>query len=179
MADFHQQFPLRPGMPRERLKSHLGLDAGVFDSILATLADEGVLVESGADLWLSQHRIVFSLKQQAQIDALLRDFEDQPYAPPAYKQSVERIGEELLTAMITTKLLVRVGEDVLLLPQVFQDMRQAVIDHINQHGSITLAELRDQFETSRKYAVAVLEYLDQTGVTMRRGDVRELAKSRS
>lgn len=179
MADFHQQFPLRPGMPRERLKSHLALDAGVFDSILSTLADEGVLVESGADLWLSQHKIIFSPKQQAQIDALLRDFETQPYAPPGYKQSVERIGEELLTAMITTKLLVRVGEDVLLLPQVFQDMRQAVIDHINQHGSITLAELRDQFETSRKYAVAVLEYLDQTGVTMRRGDVRELAKSRS
>ena len=179
MADFHQQFPLRPGMPRERLKSHLALDSGVFDSILSTLADEGVLVESGAGLWLSQHKIIFSPKQQAQIDALLRDFETQPYAPPGYKQSVERIGEELLTAMIATKLLVRVGEDVLLLPQVFQVMQQAVIDHINQHGSITLAALRDQFETSRKYAVAVLEYLDQTGVTVRRGDVRELAKSRS
>jgi selenocysteine-specific elongation factor len=55
-------------------------------------------------------------------------------------------------------------------------MRQAVISHIQNQGSITLAELRDQFDTSRKYAVAVLEYLDQTGVTVRRDDARVLTK---
>ncbi|MFU8826522.1 MAG: selenocysteine-specific translation elongation factor [Brevefilum sp.] len=178
MADYHRQFPLRPGMPRERLKSHLTLDPGVFDSILAGLAAEGILVESGADLWLNEHQVVFSPEQQAHIDDLLREFEAQPYAPPSYKQSVERMGEELLTAMIATKMLVRVAEDVLLLPGVVEDMRQAAISHIQQHGSITLAELRDQFDTSRKYAVAVLEYLDQTGVTVRRGDARELARKR-
>jgi selenocysteine-specific elongation factor len=176
LQDFHQRYPLRPGMPRERLKSQIGLEARDFDSIIAYLADEGILAESGADLWLSQHQVRFTPEQQAKIDVLLQDFESQHYAPPTYKQSSELIGEELLVSLIALNKLVRIGEDVLLRPQVVEEMRQAVVTHIQGHGSITLAELRDQFNTSRKYAVAVLEYLDQTGVTVRRGDARGLAR---
>jgi len=36
--------------------------------------------------------------------------------------------------------------------------------------------VRDLFNTSRKYAQALLEQLDQTGVTMRDGDFRKLRK---
>ena len=176
LSDFHQQFPLQPGMPRERLRSQIALDPKAFDSIIARMAQEGVLVEAGADLYLSQHTIRFSAEQQARIDALLREFDAQPYSPPSYKQSSEGVGEDLLAALIATGRLIRVSEDVLLQPHVFDEMRQAVISHIQQQGGITLGELRDQFDTSRKYAVAVLEHLDQSGVTVRRGDARVLAR---
>lgn len=176
LSDFHQQFPLQPGMPRERLRSQIALDPKVFDSIINRLAQDGALVEDGADLHLSQHTVSFSAEQQARIDALLREFEAQPYSPPSYKQCSEGVGEDLLAALIATGRLIRVSEDVLLQPHVFDEMRQAVISHIQQQGGITLGELRDQFDTSRKYAVAVLEYLDQSGVTVRRGDARVLAK---
>jgi selenocysteine-specific elongation factor len=55
-------------------------------------------------------------------------------------------------------------------------MESAVVSHIQENEGITLAELRDKFNTSRKYAVAVLEYLDQTGVTVRKGDIRKLRR---
>jgi selenocysteine-specific elongation factor len=176
LSDFHQQFPLQPGMPRERLRSQIALDPKAFDSIINRLAQDGALVEDGADLHLSQHTIRFSAEQQARIDALLREFDAQPYSPPSYKQSSEGVGEDLLAALIATGRLIRVSEDVLLQPHVFDEMRQAVISHIQQQGGITLGELRDQFDTSRKYAVAVLEHLDQSGVTVRRGDARVLAR---
>ncbi len=51
-----------------------------------------------------------------------------------------------------------------------------MIEIIQQNGSVTLAELRDRFQTSRKYAVAVLEDLDARGITIRKGDARELRK---
>ena len=41
-------------------------------------------------------------------------------------------------------------------------------------GQITLAEVRDMFNTSRKYAQALLEHLDATGLTRRDGDFRKL-----
>jgi selenocysteine-specific elongation factor len=176
LSDFHQQFPLQPGMPRERLRSQIALDPKAFDSIINRLAQDGALVEDGADLHLSQHTIRFSAEQQARIDALLREFDAQPYSPPSYKQSSEGVGEDLLAALIATGRLIRVSEDVLLQPHVFDEMRQALISHIQQQGGITLGELRDQFDTSRKYAVAVLEHLDQSGVTVRRGDARVLAR---
>ncbi|MBW6466158.1 MAG: selenocysteine-specific translation elongation factor [Brevefilum sp.] len=176
LSDYHQQFPLRLGMPRERLKSQIALDPKTFDALIAWMGGEGILVESGADLRLSEHQVKFSAAQQAQVDVLLREFEAQPYSPPSYKQSSEQVGEEVLRALITLGQLSKIGEDVLLLPQIFNEMRQTVINQIQHSGSITLAELRDRFDTSRKYAVAVLEFLDQAGVTVRRGDARVLAR---
>lgn len=178
LSDYHQQYPLRLGMPRERLKSQIALDAKTYDALISWIGEESILVESGADLCLSEHQVRFTPAQQAQVDVLLREFEAQPYSPPSYKQSSEQVGEEVLRALITLGKLSWIGEDVLFLPQIFEEIRQAVISQIQQSGSITLAELRDRFDTSRKYAVAVLEYLDQAGVTLRRGDARVLARQK-
>jgi len=176
LKTFHKQFPLRPGMPRERLKSQLGLVNEVFDALLRRMAEEHLLVESGAMVHLDSFEVTFTQDQRNQINSLLTEFKAQPYSPPSVKQCEEKIGAELLTALIETGQFVQLNEDVLFTTETFQDMRKAVITHIESQGSITLAELRDQFNTSRKYAVAVLEHLDQTGVTVRRGDVRELRR---
>jgi selenocysteine-specific elongation factor len=53
-------------------------------------------------------------------------------------------------------------------------MTQAVIHHLQREGSITLAQVRDMFSTSRKYAQALLEHLDDKRVTKRVGDERIL-----
>ena len=45
-----------------------------------------------------------------------------------------------------------------------------------QHEKITLAEVRDTLNTSRKYAQALLEHLDAIGTTIRDGDYRRLRK---
>ena len=174
LAAFHKQQPLKPGMSREQLKSQLGQPGNVFDALIHRLAKKGTVEPFNASLKLKGHEVVFTSQQQKRMDALLAQYAAQPYTPPSYKQSEEALGEDLLEAMIETGRLIQVGEEVLFTPGIFQEMRTAVITHIQEHGSITLAELRDKFETSRKYAVAVLEYLDQTGVTIRRGDVRQL-----
>ena len=45
-----------------------------------------------------------------------------------------------------------------------------------QKEKITLAEVRDLFTTSRKYAQALLEHIDSSGLTIRDGDFRKLRK---
>jgi selenocysteine-specific elongation factor len=45
---------------------------------------------------------------------------------------------------------------------------------IQQKGQITLAEVRDLFNTTRKYVQALLEHLDSIGITLRDGDARKL-----
>jgi selenocysteine-specific elongation factor len=176
LAAFHREFPLRPGMPREQLKSQVGLAGDVFDALAKRLAREGRLEEFGATLRASGFDVVFSGEQQKKIADLMQAFEAQPYSPPSVKQCEEAVGEELLVALVETGQLVQLGEDVLFKPEIYQEMRDAVISHIKANGGITLAELRDRFNTSRKYAVSVLEYLDQTGVTIRRGDSRLLRR---
>jgi selenocysteine-specific elongation factor len=53
-------------------------------------------------------------------------------------------------------------------------MVERVVGHIRERGKITVGEVRDMFRTSRKYALALLEYLDQQHITRRVGDERVL-----
>ena len=46
-------------------------------------------------------------------------------------------------------------------------VRQLVVERLERDGQITAAELRDELGTSRKYALALLEHLDASRVTLR------------
>ena len=58
----------------------------------------------------------------------------------------------------------------------YQEMADRVVAHLREHETITLAEVRDMFGTSRKFAQALLEHLDGEHVTRRTGDTRVLQK---
>jgi selenocysteine-specific elongation factor len=44
-----------------------------------------------------------------------------------------------------------------------------------ERGGLTLSEIRELLNTTRKYAVPTCEYLDRIGFTRREGDLRWLA----
>ena len=49
-----------------------------------------------------------------------------------------------------------------------------LVQHINENGKITLAEFRDMLGTSRKYAMAILDYTDRNKITLKKDDYRVL-----
>jgi selenocysteine-specific elongation factor len=54
----------------------------------------------------------------------------------------------------------------------YQLMVEQVKQIIAETGSISVAQMRDKFNTSRRYVLAFLEHLDSIGITVREGDVR-------
>ena len=72
------------------------------------------------------------------------------------------------------------GDIVMLTPQIcysresYKKACDAAKAHFAGHDTITLAEFRDAMSTSRKYALAVLEYFDKNGITRKDGDFRRL-----
>jgi selenocysteine-specific elongation factor len=69
---------------------------------------------------------------------------------------------------------VRLGRDMHLHADVLAEVRSRVEARITRDGSITIAGLRDELGTSRRYAQALLEALDAARVTLRVGDERVL-----
>lgn len=176
LADYHGAFPLRSGMPREELKSRLGLDTGLFNALVRAWADAGLLEESGPRVRLAGHRPRLSTEEQARVQDLLAAFRGQPYAPPTYKACLEQVGEELLGHLLEEGVLVQVSPEVVLTREAYETMVARVREELARRGEITVAEVRDLFQTSRKYALALMEHLDAIGVTVRHGDVRRLAE---
>ena len=174
LEDFHRQYAMRPGLPREELKSRLGLPPKVFDLVVERAAAENGLVASQDLVRRPDFAIKFSPEIQRKIDALIRQFDQAPYTPPSAQEAEQAIGAETIGALVTQDKLVRLNESVMLAPKAFGAMRDWVIATIQANGQITAGEVRDHFNTSRKYAIALLEYLDDKRVTKRMGDARVL-----
>ncbi|MCX7670453.1 MAG: SelB C-terminal domain-containing protein, partial [Anaerolineae bacterium] len=178
LADYHAQYPLRPGLGREELKSRLqGRDkwpARLFNELIARAVAAGVLEETGDFLRRPGFQIRFTPEQQGRVDALLAAFRRQPYTPPSWAESVALADAELVSALMHQGVLVRLNEDVLFLRETYDEIVRHIVDHIKAHGSMTVAQVRDAFNTSRKYALAIMEYLDEKKITRRVGDERVL-----
>jgi selenocysteine-specific elongation factor len=172
IAAYHAANPLRGGMPREELKSRLKLDAKIFNAVVAQAVDEGVLIEGPANVRAPNFAISFTPAQQKSIDALLARFKSQPWAAPSVKESEAAAGADVLGALIDQGRLVKLSEEVVLLPETYQTALARVADHLKTNKSITVAQVRDIFNTSRKYALALMEYFDSKGITKRVGDER-------
>jgi selenocysteine-specific elongation factor len=171
---YHKTYPLRRGISREELKSRLKLSPRVFNAAIRKLVTETILVDTEGTVSRVGHVIKFDDGQQAKVQALMRKFEESPYSPPGVKECQAEVGEEILNALVELNKLFPVSSDVIFRKQDYDSMVSAIRKTIEQNGKITLAEVRDLFNTSRKYAQALLEHLDSIGVTLRDGDFRRL-----
>ncbi len=173
---YHQQFPLRAGLPREELKSRLELPPRLFNPVLARLAEEGRLVEKRAVLHLPEHQVCFSPEQEAQAARLRQAMAAAPFAPPSIAE-LERqlkVDAEVIAALVENGTLVKVSEQLVFFREAYEEMVRKVVAHVQANGKITVAEFRDVVGSSRKYALPLLEHLDDLRVTRRVGDERVL-----
>ena len=174
---YHRSAPLRRGIPREELKSRLKMPARLFNAVLRKLTADGILEEAGVAVFRPGHDIRFDPQQQRKVDALLAKFAAAPYAPPTVKDCTAEVGEDIYTAMVDLGMLAPVPPDVVFRRDDYERMVSDVRGLIEKKGMVTAAEVRDHFNTSRRYVLALLEHLDATGLTVRDGDVRRLKGS--
>jgi selenocysteine-specific elongation factor len=99
------------------------------------------------------------------------------HEPPSERE----LGDEAahLPALRAAGRAVRVGRSMHAHPEALAAVRARVQAILSAEGQITLARLRDELGTSRKYAQALLEHLDAERVTLRREDDRRVARRRS
>jgi selenocysteine-specific elongation factor len=84
-----------------------------------------------------------------------------------------------LAALREAGRAVRLGPAMHVHAEALADVRDRVLAILGAEDEITIARLRDELDTSRKYAQALLERLDAERLTLRRGDVRVLRRRRA
>ena len=176
LETYHKDFPLRRGVPREELKSKLKLTPRVFNALIKKLIADNTITDQATSVAKVGHEIKFNGQEQAKIQTLMRKFEANPFSPPSVKECQEEVGEQVVNALIELNEFMVVSSDVIFRKQDYDLMVVEIRKTIEQNEKITLAEVRDLFKTSRKYAQALLEHLDTNGITIRDGDFRKLRK---
>lgn len=185
LGSYHRQYPLRRGAPRSEVRNRLAgwlpgapapLTTRTANALLSAIEADGRMQSDEQAAWLAGFAPLPDASQQAAVETLLARFAAAPFAPPNLQDSMQILGEdtELFAWLLEGGRLVRLGGDVLLRSEDFETMLARIRSHLVQQGSITLAEVRDLFGTSRKYAQAVLEEMDARRITRREGEGRVL-----
>lgn len=165
---YHRRFPARTGMPKGELASRLQL--APHSSALDKLFEEGVLLDRGTFVCLPTYKVQLLEQQQKEIATFLQALDENPYSPP----SDIVISGDLLNLLLEQRQVVKVAEGIVFSAKAYDDMVSKVVDYIKEKGQVTVAEARDILGTSRKYALALLEHMDERKITRRTGDVRVL-----
>ncbi len=175
-AEHHRQYPLRAGLPKEEWRARLGLAPRQANEALAALVAASNLAEaaSASAVRLPGHEVHFTSDQQRKIDALLRQFQENPFSPPGRPEIEAAIGAEVTAALIDQGALVKISDAVLFTREAYDEAIRRVLAHLRLHERVTVAEARDLLGTSRKYMLALLEHLDERHITRRIGDDRVL-----
>ena len=170
LGDYHRQFPLRTGAPKEELRSRLNLAPQVFNDVLRILNDRGVTVEDGSTVRLPGHVPSIGEAQRGLVEDYLRQLDSDPFSPPTDIV----IDPEVVNLLDERGQVVKVSESVVFSASAYGEMVDRISEYLNRNGEITVADVRDLLGTSRKYALALMDHLDHVRVTRRVGDVRVL-----
>lgn len=174
VSEYHAQYPLRLGMSREELRSRMKLPAAVFGPLIAHAADGDSLVEDRALVHVPGHEIAFSPKQLRSIAVLEEAMRSAAISSPSIKEIKGAIGEDVYFALVDLGRIVPLNSDVAYSQEIYQDIVDRVKSYLHSNSGINAAQTRDLLDTSRKYAIALLEHLDDIKLTRRVGDDRQL-----
>ena len=166
---YHRANPLRLGMTRAELGSRLRSKLPLLDAVIA--GEDQLRIEHGF-VRSQSHGIRFNSEQAARIDSLMTALEAAPFSPPTIAEMNDLAGESVVRALLDLRRLVQVSDSIAFAAADYARLVAAIRAHIQAHGEIDAKTLRDQFGSSRKYAIPVLERLDAQGITRRVGDVR-------
>ena len=185
LADYHKQNPLHAGMKAAELRQKMfgNMDQIRADALLGLLRAEGSIRREGERYALTEFSVRYT-KRQTGIRAKLLDlYEKAGIETPTTDEVLAMfpVNEHADVKQVLDSLLSG-GELVMLSGQIcygrtaFRKAVRTARAHFEKSETLTLAEMRDEMGTSRKYALAVLEYFDKNGYTKKMGDFRRAGK---
>ncbi len=174
IKEYHEKYPLREGIRNEDASNLIGVSRKAVALITEKMQSEGIIEKSGPYLMLHGHQIVFSADQSVLIKQLIGVFSESPFMTPSVNECIEIVGGEVYTALISVREIVEITPSIVFLKKDLDHIIQETRKLLGNDQKITASELRDYFNTTRKYAVALLEYLDEIGITERIDDFRVL-----
>jgi selenocysteine-specific elongation factor len=174
----------RPLIPAAELRAHFRRLTGgpTFEAIVSDLINQKILFQNDAGVGLPGREPARGQKEQELVDRVETAFKKAGFAAPLEEEIQRKVGinlgpfREIMRSLVEEKKLVRLDPKVTYHQATMQAAKELVLAHLARHQSITIAELRTKLGLSRKYAHAILEYFDKTGLT-RRVEDRHVLKS--
>lgn len=179
---YHEQFPLRAGMPREEVRTALGrnVDNKAFAALSNHWHNVGAILSEGAALRLPEFRISLNERQNALLQRIEAFYIMCGVAVPTVEETAQGVKAppDAVTALLRFGLeqgkFVKAADGVFYHAETVAMIKDIARELFARDGDITVGAFRDHLQTNRKWSVQALEFLDAIGFTHRANDKRVL-----
>ncbi len=181
IQDMFNKNPLRIDIKHSELKALFPKDMNLelFNIILKDLAKERkIKFEDGVTITIPDLQISLKKDEQMICDRIERLLLENRFNPPSVNEIVQNIGgdkqkvSDLINFLINSRVLIKVGEGMVFHKDAIQEAEAVIRQHFAQKTELRASDFKERIGTSRKYAIPLLTYFDQKGLTLRRGEVR-------
>ena len=180
VRNYHRQSPESPGLTIEQLRQSLPIDKVILDALINGLKHAGQLAESNQRLALPEHRSAFRDEDAKLLDAIEAMFCEQGFHPPSLEEVVRHVGttpanvEKILKILSEHRRLIEVEKGLLFHSEAVDRAREILITHFRKEGRLESVQFKYLLDTTRKFALPLLDYMDRIGITRRVGNTRYL-----
>ncbi len=181
LDDFHRRNPTRKGFPLAELKNALHIkDSRFLNYLLEELTAEKKIDVKNNTAALKSRGIELTEEQKAKTEAIEKMLFDGGFAVPNSEQLAAELDltkketTEYLQILLESEKIVRLEQDIYFHKDRIEEAKQKLIDFFEKNDHITVGEFRQLLNTSRKYALPLLNYFDSIGLTVRQEDHRVL-----
>jgi len=173
----HQANPQLHGISLSTLRSSFETKmpiAGLFDCMLDSLLAHG-FHQSGNSIGRMTHQATLPAELRIASERICIALRENMLNPPSCQELiVDSPSRKALDYLILQGEVIKINEALLLYAEVYRQAKDSIRNYLQEHGSATLAQIRDLLGSTRKVVVPLVEKLDQEGFTVRSGDLRKL-----
>lgn len=184
LTSYHDNHPLKSGMPKEELKSrlHSSLDPRLFNMLMTQTVKQSAIIIEGDLVRLADHKVALKIDQEEIKKKVIGIYLQGKLMPPYFKEVSKMIAidpaqaREVLMHLVNQGLIIKVKEDLYFHQEPIEQLKKQLENYIEKNHEITTPEFKKMTGASRKYVIPLLEYFDAVNFTIRVGDSRKLRK---
>lgn len=181
LAEYHKKYPYRPGMKKAEIHMTFfkKIKQNVFDLYIDMLAEQETVRRHQEFLSLPTFEIQKDATYQKAEKIICDTFQQAAYDFAKFSEidfkGIDRgTADDIIMGMVDRQEVVKLAEDMYTLSALVENAKEKIIERLKENGGvITIAEVRDMFDTSRKSAKPLLEYMDSIKVTKKTGGESE------
>lgn len=181
LADFHRQNPLRIGMKLSELRTKAGqLPPVLFELVLNHLQQQGEIIIDNDRVRLKGHKLQLKPEEQALFDRVASILQETRWTPPdsaeLFSGVDHTLAQRVKLALVESGTVIDLGEGILMHAQAVLEAKKLLLKLLAEKSELAATDFRQTLKTTRKYAIPLLNYFDNLGLTQRKGDVRILKR---
>ena len=181
LTDFHAKNPLKVGISKEELRTKLPkVEPHVFQVALEELIKAGQLEAEKDKVLLKGAARPADKSVQEEEEQILKKLQRAGLTPPSLNELSADLNikeaslRDMLGKLAHEGKVAKIKGDMYFDARVIEALKKKVVDHLEQRKEMMPSDFKNLTGVSRKYMIPLLEYFDETRLTIRSGDKRLL-----